>query len=277
MPAASRTAVGVAALRAAHVLHDAPPPILNDVVAIQLIDPDMRARLEGPGAAEHLAKAEALRVHVVVRSRFAEDCLEAAFERGVRQYVILGAGLDTFAWRQPAWASGLRIFEVDQAGSQLDKQDRVARAGLAAPPNLVFVPVDFETEPLGQCLSGAGVDLRAPVFFSWLGVTPYLDEAAIDDVLRVVVGGAPGTEVVFTFAPVGDTPSAVAAMAAALGEVFRILLHAGTTRRQAAWPGIRRGVLPHAGGSDRAVFREPRRRADGPAPRLDRSRPRLTV
>ncbi len=132
-------------------------------------------------------------MHVVVRSRFAEDCLEAAFERGVRQYVILGAGLDTFAWRQPAWASGLRIFEVDQAGSQQDKQDRVARAGLAAPPNLVFVPVDFETEPLGQCLSGAGVDLRAPVFFSWLGVTPYLDEAAIDDVLRVVAGGPPGT------------------------------------------------------------------------------------
>lgn len=221
MPAPSRTAVGVAALRAAHVLHDAPPPILNDVVAIQLIDPEMRARLDAPGAAEQLAKVEALRVHVVVRSRFAEDCLEAAFERGVRQYVILGAGLDTFAWRQPGWAAVLRIFEVDQAGSQHDKQERVARAGLRAPANLAYVPVDFETEPLDGCLRGAGVDLREPVFFSWLGVTPYLDEPAIDDVLRVIAGGASGTEVVFTFAPAGDTPSAAAAMAAAVGEVFR--------------------------------------------------------
>jgi methyltransferase (TIGR00027 family) len=221
VPDASRTAVGVAALRAAHLLYDAPPPILNDFVAIQLIDPDTRARLEGPSAAEHLAKVEAIRVHVVVRSRFTEDCLEAAFERGVRQYVILGAGLDTFAWRQPVWAKALRIFEVDRGGSQQDKQERVARAGLQAPANVVYVPVDFETEPLDECLRGAGVDLRAPVFFSWLGVTPYLEEAAIDDVLRVVAGCAPGSEVVFTFAPAGDTPSAVAAMAAALGEVFR--------------------------------------------------------
>ena len=221
MPSASRTAVGVAALRAAHLLHDAAPPILNDLVAIQLIDPDMRARLEAPGAAGHLAKVEALRVHVVVRSRFAEDCLEAAFERGVRQYVILGAGLDTFAWRQPAWAATLRIFEIDQAGSQQDKQERVARAGLPAPPNLAYVPVDFDTDRLDERLSGAGVDLRAPAFFSWLGVTPYLEEAAIDDVLRVIAGSAPGSEVVFTFAPLGDTPSAAAAMAAALGEEFR--------------------------------------------------------
>ena len=221
MPAPSRTAVGVAALRAAHLLFDGPPSILDDTIAIQLIDPDMRARLDAPGAAEHVAKVEPLRVHVIVRSRYAEDCLQEAVRRGVTQYVILGAGLDTFAWRQPVWSAPVQIYEIDHPGSQQDKQDRLARAGLARPPNLTFVPVDFETEPLGERLREAGVDPRQPTFLSWLGVTPYLDESAIDDVLRVIVTGAPGTEVVFTFAPLGDTPSAVAAMAAVLGEVFR--------------------------------------------------------
>ncbi len=221
MPAASRTAVGVAALRAAHLLVDAPPPILDDRIAIQLIDPDMRQRLESPGAAEQLARTEALRVHVVVRSRFAEDCLQEAAAHGITKYVILGAGLDTFAWRQPDWASSLGIYEVDQPASQADKQARLARAELASPPNLRFVPIEFGTEPLGTCLRAAGIDPQQPAFFSWLGVTPYLDEPAIDDVLRVVAAWAAGTEMVLTFAPQRDTPSPVAAMAAAVGETFR--------------------------------------------------------
>ena len=221
VPSPSRTAVGVAALRAAHLIVDGAPAILDDPIAIQLIDPEMRARLEAPGVAEQLAKLDVLRAHVVVRSRFAEDCLAEAVGRGVAQYVILGAGLDTFAWRPPAWASTLKIFEVDQPASQEDKRERLGRAGLEPPSNLTFVPVDFETEALGERLRGAGVDPGRPVFFSWLGVKPYLEEPAIDDVLRVMARGAAGTEVVLTFAPLGDTPSAVATLAAAVGETFR--------------------------------------------------------
>lgn len=221
MPSASRTAVGVAALRAAHLVVDRPPYVLDDTIAIRLIDPDMRARLETPGAAEQLVTTEALRMHVVVRSRFAEDCLAEAARRGVTQYVILGAGLDTFAWRQPPWAAALRIFEIDHPASQEDKRERLARAGLAPPSNLMLVPVNFELDPLAERLRAGGVDPRKPVFYSWLGVTPYLDEPAIDDVLRVMATGVAGTEVVLTFAPLHDTPSAVATMAAALGETFR--------------------------------------------------------
>ena len=223
MASASRTAVGVAALRAAHLMVDRPPYVLNDTIAIRLIDPDMRARLETPGAAEQLAKTEALRMHVVVRSRFAEDCLAEAVRRGVTQYVILGAGLDTFAWRQPPWAAAaaLRIFEIDQPASQEDKRARLDRASLGPPSNLTLVPVNFELDPLAERLRAGGVDPRQPVFYSWLGVTPYLDEPAIDEVLRVMASGVAGTEVVLTFAPLRDTPSAVATMAAALGETFR--------------------------------------------------------
>jgi methyltransferase (TIGR00027 family) len=157
----------------------------------------------------------------VVRSRFAEDCLADAVARGITQYVLLGAGLDTFAWRQPAWGSALRIYEVDQPASQRDKQERLARAGLPSPANLVFVPVDFATDVLADRLRAAGVDPGRPAFFSWLGVMPYLDEPAIDDVLRVIASGASGTEVVLTFAPLRDTPSRVAEIAAAMGEAFR--------------------------------------------------------
>jgi len=221
---ASRTAVGVAALRAAHQVIDEPPRILDDPIAIRLLEPELRERVLGARGVSREALRQGLRSHVVLRSRFSEDCLAEAAACGVRQYVILGAGLDTFAWRQPPWASALQIFEVDQPASQLDKRARLDRAGLAPPPNLTFVPVDFEVEALDTRLAACGLDGAQPVFYSWLGVTPYLNEAAIDEVLRVIAGGGPRTEVVLTFAPVeGATPgtSMVEQMAAAVGEVFR--------------------------------------------------------
>jgi methyltransferase (TIGR00027 family) len=224
MADASRTAVGVAALRAAHQTVDEAPRILDDPIAIQLLEPELRERVLGARDLPRDALRQGLRAHVVLRSRFSEDCLAEAVARGVRQYVLLGAGLDTFAWRQPAWASGLRLFEVDQPASQLDKQARLQRAGLASPPNLTFVPVDFEVEALDARLADCGVDFGSPVFYSWLGVTPYLNEAAIDQVLGVIGRGALGTELVLTFAPVdGATQgtSMVERMAASVGEVFR--------------------------------------------------------
>ncbi len=221
-PSASRTAVGVAALRAAHRLFDAKPHILDDSIAWHLLGNELQDRLLTATEGVRQAVGSALRAHVVMRSRFAEDHLEDAVRHGVDQYVILGAGLDTFAWRQPSWAARIRIFEVDQPASQRDKQARLARAGFGHPSNLTFVPVNFETEKLDARLVDAGLDPRRPAFFSWLGVTPYLNEAAIDDVLRVIAALPAGTELVLTFAPRGDaTPSPVEAMAAALGEVFR--------------------------------------------------------
>jgi len=220
---ASRTAVGVAALRAAHQLFDAAPKILDDPVAARLLDADILERLCDAQAMSRHATARSLQAHVVMRSRFAEDCLAESVTHGVRQYVILGAGLDTFAWRQPAWAAGLRIFEVDQPASQQDKQQRLTRAGLAAPSNFTFVPVDFETESLDARLREAGIDVHQPTFFSWLGVTPYLNETAVDEVLRVIARGPAGTGVVLTFAPADESgrgPSIVEQMAAAVGEHF---------------------------------------------------------
>jgi methyltransferase (TIGR00027 family) len=224
MTTASRTAVGVAALRAAHQVVDEPPWILDDPISFRLLEPDLQERVLGSRDVPWEAVRQRLRSHVVVRSRFSEDCLSEAVARGVRQFVSLGAGLDTFAWRQPAWASSLRIFEIDQPASQQDKRARLDRAGLVSPANLTFVPIDFEVEALDARLAESGVDRAQPVFYSWLGVTPYLNEAAIDQVLGVIAGGPPGTEVVLTFAPVdGATQETamVAQMAAAVGEMFR--------------------------------------------------------
>lgn len=221
-PSASRTAVGVAALRAAHRLFDAKPHILDDPIAWHLLGDDVRDRLANATEGGRRGAARALRAHVVLRSRFAEDHLQEAVQRGVDQYVQLGAGLDTFAWRQPPWAARLRIFEVDQPASQRDKQGRLARAGFSKPSNLTFVPINFETESLDARLIEAGLDRDRPAYFSWLGVTPYLNESAIDDVLRVIAALPSGTELTLTFAPVGDgTPTWAETWAAAVGEVFR--------------------------------------------------------
>src|SRR5678815_402183 len=109
--------------------------------------------------------ARALRAHVVTRSRFAEDRLRASLDRRVRQYIVLGAGYDTFAYRQPAWAAALRIFEADQPGTQEDKRQRLAVARVDTPENLTFVPVDFERESLSAALAARGFDAGSPAFF----------------------------------------------------------------------------------------------------------------
>lgn len=223
----SRTAIGVAALRAAHQILDPGPPILDDPIVVRLLDADTLHRLRAFPERLQAPFLAALRTHVVVRSRFAEDRLAEAVARGVRQYVSLGAGLDTFAYRQPAWASALRIVEVDQPATQADKRDRLARADIREPANVTFAPIDFETTPLEAGLRAAGVDLDAPTFVSWLGVMMYLTRDAIDAVFAVVRRLPPPSEIVFTFSPSaedasgGRANSALAAHVAELGEPFR--------------------------------------------------------
>jgi methyltransferase (TIGR00027 family) len=226
---ASRTAFIVAALRAAHQLLDNEPRVLDDAVAVRLLGPTAIDGIRGRLDQVQSPAARALRSHVVLRSRYAEDRLAEAVRRGVRQYVILGAGLDTFAYRQPDWAAQLRIFEVDQPASQAAKRAALAAAGLDIPANVTFVSIDFETESLRDALQSAGFDAGAPAFISWLGVMVYLAEAAADEVFRFVAALPAQTEIVFTFAPrVSDRPDddaasapSAGARAEALGEPWR--------------------------------------------------------
>jgi methyltransferase (TIGR00027 family) len=216
---ASRTALGTAYMRAAHQLLDAPPRILDDPLAVRLLGPGAVRRINATVDSYQTPERRALRAHVVLRSRFAEDRLAAAVHRGVTQYIVLGAGFDTFALRQPAWAQSLRILEVDHAGTQATKRTQLTAAGLALPENAAFATIDFEHESLRDGLLRYQISLEEPTFFSWLGVTMYLNEEAIDAVLRSVATFPAGSEIVLTFAqPSGDSPSPFDQRAARLGE-----------------------------------------------------------
>lgn len=145
---------------------------------------------------------KALRAFLVARSRYTEDAGADAYARGVRQYAVLGAGFDTFALRQAF--EGLRVFEIDHPATQTAKRDLLAKASIDVPPSLAFVPVDFETQSLEAELAKANFDARAPAFFAWLGVVPYLSHEAVFDTLRYVAQRPEGTEVVFDFALPSD-------------------------------------------------------------------------
>ncbi len=197
----SVTAEGAAVMRALHHLLHGEPKILDDPISPRLVDTRSdfyRSRLE---LLKRLPAPTRLRLKAtfVMRSRYAEDCLAESVGDGVRQYVVLGAGLDTFAYRQPSWATSLRIFEVDHPATQRWKRRRLAEASIAVPANVSFVPVDFEKISLAAALSQARLDLGAAAFFSMLGVSQYLTEAALDQTLRFILSGPPGSEIVFSF------------------------------------------------------------------------------
>jgi methyltransferase (TIGR00027 family) len=162
------------------------------------------------------------RFFIATRSRFAEDCLGKAVSRGVRQAVVLGAGFDTFALRNPYSELGLRVFEVDHAATQAWKRRRLAEVGLGIPSSLTFAAVDFENDDLGRGLRDAGFAPDRPAFFMWLGVVPYLGRAAIAATLRYIAS-IPGAEVVFDYSePLENYPperrDEVAALAARTAE-----------------------------------------------------------
>ena len=219
---ASRTARAVAVLRAAHRVIDARPALLDDTVIARLIGGDLEAQIRARVEEFQTPIARGLRSHVLLRSRFAEDSLEDAVSHGVGQYVLLGAGLDTFAYRQPAWASGLTIVEVDHPASQAAKCAALAAAGIEVPANVRFASVDFERETLMDGLARGGIDPATKTFFSWLGVTMYLTRDAIEQTLRAVLAFPSGSEIVFTFAQPSSDPAfptqQLAAGAASVGE-----------------------------------------------------------
>lgn len=189
----SRMALMVARQRAAHQLLDH-GAILDDPYAVRILGEPEDNVLQ----AFHDHPLRSLgRLLTAARSRIAEDALSKAVKRGVGQVVILGAGLDTFALRNPH-AARIRIFEVDHPATQAWKRQRLVGAELAPPPWLTFVPVDFERDDLPQKLSSAGFQRNAAAFFTWLGVVPYLTRDAIDGTLGYIAS-IPRSEVVFDY------------------------------------------------------------------------------
>lgn len=234
----SRTAVGVAILRALHELCDDPPKILSDPVVPLLLEDGVVQKAMSRPEWLRAPRMLALRSHVVLRSRYAEDCLREAVDGGVRQYVILGSGFDTFAYRQPDWAASLRIFEVDHAASQRAKVDRLRASGVPVPANLRFVDADFESSPLRDILLAGNLDFGAPAFFSCLGVLVYLPVDAVQSIFRLAASFPKRSEIVFTFSQ-GRVDS-LAQDAAAAGEPWRSYHDPGVLAGELAEVGFSR-------------------------------------
>jgi methyltransferase (TIGR00027 family) len=228
----SHTAYGAAVHRAVHQDLEGgtifPDPLAWAVLA-----------LDDDGRAAVLERARDrrpfLRMFIAVRHRFAEETLAAAVGRGVRQAVVLGAGLDTFAHRNPH--EGLEVFEVDHPATGAWKRDRLAAAGLGTPAGVHYVGCDFETDDFVDRLVDHGFDAHEPAFFLWLGVVPYLTPEAVRRTLARI-GGLPGAEVVFDHAgptdgltgEAAELRSRLAARVAAAGEPFRSAYTAGQMR-----------------------------------------------
>ncbi|HZU10569.1 MAG TPA: class I SAM-dependent methyltransferase [Pseudacidobacterium sp.] len=196
----SRTAFGVAYRRAAHQLLDERPPVLDDPVAVPILGPDTSAGIIANSEKQRHPFSLAMRAFMVVRSRCAEDHLKRAVASGVRQYVVLGAGLDTFAYRNPFPPERLRVFEVDHPATQEWKRELLASAKISVPETLAFAPVDFERQTLRDGLARVGFDFEQPAFFSWLGVTPYLTLEAFRSTILFIASLPAGTGVTFEYA-----------------------------------------------------------------------------
>jgi len=224
----SRTALRVAMRRAAHQILDR-PLVLDDPVALRIVGEERAAEIAADPRAFNRWPARYLRAFLVARSRCAEDALAEAVTRGATQVVILGAGLDTFAYRNPYQPGTLRVFEVDHPATQAWKLERLKRSRIEVPDGVSFVAVDFETQQLPDRLRDSGFRADTPSFFSWLGVTMYLGAETVMSTLRFVASTPRGGGIVFDYA---IAPSSlgfierlvfrvIAARVAALGEPWR--------------------------------------------------------
>jgi methyltransferase (TIGR00027 family) len=196
----SRTARAAAAYRAAHQILEG-GRLFKDALAVRILgeDADTIAR-----EAEAHPAGKRMRLFIAIRQRFAEDALAAAVARGVRQLVVLGAGLDTFAYRSP-FGDRLSVFEVDHPNTQAWKRQCLAEAGISLPAWLTFTPVDFERQTLADGLESAGFDGTRPSFFTWLGVVPYLAEETVWGTLAFIAGLRGGARVVFDYSDPPDS------------------------------------------------------------------------
>jgi methyltransferase (TIGR00027 family) len=224
----SATAQRVALRRAAHQFLDV-PKVFDDPLALRILGEESVAELRSSIGAFQEGAARSLGAFLVARSRFAEEELARAVARGATQYVILGAGLDTFAYRNPYSESALRVFEVDYPATQQWKQRLLAESGIAIPSSVTYAPVDFEHQTLADGLAQAGFDSQKTTFFSWLGVTPYLTRAALFSTFSYIAKTPPGGGIVFDYAvprssltEVGQVAfDSLASRVAAAGEPFQ--------------------------------------------------------
>jgi methyltransferase (TIGR00027 family) len=207
----SRTAVVAAIFRTAHLLLDGEPKILRDDLAfgfsglsdlkeVQSFVQSFEARTaEAVGPEVGTKISLGYRGLAIARARYTEDELEKAMGRGISQYVILGAGLDSFSYRRRDVESTLTIYEVDYPASQEWKRKRLQQLGVSVPDNLVFVPLDLQKHTLSEALRSSGYRPDLLAFFSLLGVTQYIDETSLFDILHEAVGATPGTGIVFEY------------------------------------------------------------------------------
>lgn len=192
------SALKVAILRAAHQLLDT-PLVFEDDLAVGILGAEGEACLRCEVCRVDDSRPKGFRASMVVRSRLAEDEWDRARQSNVCQYVILGAGLDTFAYRNPNH-DACRVFEVDLPDMMEWKRESLRMAGIEEPDSLTFVPTDFEHGSLAKALKKKGFDPNAPAFFSWLGVTFYLEEGTFVHTLRFIGSLPPGSGVVFDYA-----------------------------------------------------------------------------
>jgi methyltransferase (TIGR00027 family) len=240
----SRTALGAASHRAAHQVLER-GFMFADPLAIPILGADAQAAVRD---AVSDPRRRRLRLFIAVRTRFAEDALAAALSSGVSQLVVLGAGLDTYAYRTTL-AERLRIFEVDHPATQAWKRRRLADAAIPVPQWLTFAPVDLERYTLADGLNAVGFDLTRRTFFTWLGVVPYLTEQLVFSTLGFIASLPGGAHVVFDYGnppalgPVQDEYAAaretLAARVAAVGEPFRSRFETNVLHAKLAALGFR--------------------------------------
>jgi len=242
----SRTALRVALRRAAHQVHDAKPLVFEDPLAVAILGKEHYEEVKRTPDSAKRPFSAALRAFMVVRARLAEDLLAAGVrELGVRQYLVLGAGLDTFACRNPY--AEVRVFEVDHPATQAWKTKMLAGAGIVPPESARFVAVDFEKDSLRARLKAAGFDESVATVTAWLGVVPYLTTEGFRATMRMLARFKAGSEVVFDYSqprevlpPVEQLMhDSLSARVALAGEPFQLFFTPPQLAEELEWLGMR--------------------------------------
>lgn len=236
----------VAMRRAAHQVHDARPLVFEDPLALRILGKEHQEEVKRTPDGVKRPFSAGLRAYMVVRARLAEETLAAAVrEVGARQYLVLGAGLDTFACRNPY--ADVQVFEVDHPATQAWKKTMLKDAGIVPPESARLVAVDFEKDSLHARLKSAGFDERVPTVTAWLGVVPYLTDEAFRATMRVLARFAPGSEVVFDYSqprevlpPVEQLMlDSLSARVALAGEPFQLFFTPEQLAEELEWLGMR--------------------------------------
>jgi methyltransferase (TIGR00027 family) len=251
----SKTALRVALRRAAHQLHDAKPLVFDDPLAVRILGPAFAEELKRTPDGDKRPFSAALRAFMVARARLAEDTLaHGVATHGTQQYLVLGAGLDTFACRNPY--PGVQVFEVDFPATQAWKLQMLQAAGIVPPTRAHFVAVDFEQDSLRAKLKAAGFDPDLPTVTAWLGVVPYLTTEAFRATGRVLGSFAPGSAVVFDYSqPREVLPEreqlmldSMSARVAQAGEPFQLFFTPPQLAEELEWLGM--AVVEDLSGAD---------------------------